>query len=462
AAAAARREAAAGDSLAVLAVCCMKEALAAAAGLGNLEAVAWVLQGLPIHSQDTQAQVDERDLAPADIVLARLPHFSDMLARLMTTCSFKEATSLVEVVVAVARLLPLQAQRAVSDLCFELMHQTEPQVTHTGLVRALVAAYATLRGKSELEALLTIVTHVQEVVGKAGDETQVEVSAPGVLHEGTAQLAALEVLRQLEGHLAEGEELLGAVVRGGGGAEAAAAAAGAVEGSAPAGSGGASGSGAGGSGDAMGNGAAAARSVKQLMEALCRRLREVLEVLQVVVQTRLGNPQVLEVQVEVLIKAYRLLGAAAKAHLPLKGSAAAAAAAGVAPPPPPPLGRAFHDLVALVHKDLTPPVYAAVGDDLSAPAAPVGGEEGVGAARLSRAKLKRDAKAYSQLVHAIEEWEKHLLSLEKAFKAQGVNLMRGAKRSTNRDFQIVVPAAGAGAGAGAAAGGEDRTERQRR
>ncbi|GLI65566.1 hypothetical protein VaNZ11_009043, partial [Volvox africanus] len=458
------------DSLAALAVSCMREVLAAAAGLGGLETVAWVLQGLPIHSQDTQAQVDERDLASSDIVLARLPHFSEMLARLMTTCAFKEAMSLVEVVVAVARLLPLQMQKAVSDICFDLMYQTEPQITHTGLVRALVAAYATLRGKSELEALLTIVTHVQVVVGKAGDETQVEVSAPGALHEGTAQLAALEVLRQLEGHLSEADELLGAVVRGGTGAVAAAAA-GAAEGTAPAGGGGASGSGAGsngsgtttgGGGTSTGNGAAAARSVKQLVEALCRRLREVLDVLQVVVQTRLGNPQVLEVQVEVLIKAYRLLGALAKAHLPLRGSAAATAA-GVALPPPPPLGRAFHDLVVLVHKDLTPPVYAAVGDDLSAPAAVAGGEEGVGAVRLSRAKLKRDAKAYSQLVHAIEEWEKHLLSLEKAFKAQGVNLMQGAKRSTNRDFQIVVTAAAGGGGGGAMAGsGEDRVERQRR
>ncbi len=33
--------------------------------------------------------MDERDLPPEDIVLARLPHFSDMMSRLMTTSSFK-------------------------------------------------------------------------------------------------------------------------------------------------------------------------------------------------------------------------------------------------------------------------------------------------------------------------------------------------------------------------------------
>ncbi|GLC50431.1 hypothetical protein PLESTB_000378800 [Pleodorina starrii] len=334
----------------------------------------------------------------------------------------EEAASLVEVVVAVARLLPPPGQRAVSDVCWELMDQTEPQVTHTGLVRALMAAHVTLRGTEDLPALRAVAGHVQEVIGKAGDETQAECSAPGALHDGTAQLAAMEALRLLEGHLAEGEELMAAAVRGGGcggggGAEEAAA-------------------GAGRGGVAPGGGAAAARSVGQLVEALCRRLAAVVDVLQTVVQTRLGNPQVLEVQTEVLIKTYKLLGALAKAHLPTKGSAAAASAA----PPPPPLGRPFHDLVARVHRDLTPPVYAAVGEDLSAApqAAPqAGGEEGGGAMRLSSAKLRRDAKSYSRLVHAIEDWEKQLLALEKAFKAQGVNLMRGAKRSTNRDFKIM-------------------------
>ncbi|GFR47114.1 hypothetical protein Agub_g8799, partial [Astrephomene gubernaculifera] len=154
------------------------------AGLGGLEAVAWVLRGLPIHSQDTQAQVDETDLPPDEVVFARLPHFSDMMERLMGNSCFKEATSLVEVVVAVARLLPEGAQRAVSDVCGELLKQEEPLVTHGSLVRALVAAHATLRGTQDLAALLVIATHVQDVVGAAGQETQLQTDTPAALHEG--------------------------------------------------------------------------------------------------------------------------------------------------------------------------------------------------------------------------------------------------------------------------------------
>lgn len=54
---AARREAAAADSLAGLAVGCLRELLGGAAALGGLRLVAWVLRGLPIHCQDTQVRV---------------------------------------------------------------------------------------------------------------------------------------------------------------------------------------------------------------------------------------------------------------------------------------------------------------------------------------------------------------------------------------------------------------------
>ncbi|GFR47115.1 hypothetical protein Agub_g8800, partial [Astrephomene gubernaculifera] len=114
------------------------------------------------------------------------------------------------------------------------------------------------------------------------------------------------------------------------------------------------GGGGGGGGGGRGS-AAAARSVAQLAEALCRRLHAAVDVLQTVVQTRLGSPPVLECQVAVLLRTYRLLGRLAKTHLPLKGAAAASA------PPPPPVSRPFQELVSLVHRNLTQGVYAAVG-----------------------------------------------------------------------------------------------------
>ncbi|KXZ43197.1 hypothetical protein GPECTOR_98g781 [Gonium pectorale] len=86
----------------------------------------------------------------------------------------QEALALVEVVVGVARLMPPAAQRAVSDAVWELMHQDEPPVTHAGLVRALLAAYVTLRGSEELAALKAVAAHIQEVVGASGQDTQIE------------------------------------------------------------------------------------------------------------------------------------------------------------------------------------------------------------------------------------------------------------------------------------------------
>ncbi|PNH12455.1 hypothetical protein TSOC_000549, partial [Tetrabaena socialis] len=77
------------------------------------------------------------------------------------------------------------------------------------------------------------------------------------------------------------------------------------------------------------------------------------------------------------------------------------------------------------------------------------------------ARLKKEAKDYPKLVQSVEDWDKQLLALEKVAKAQNVNLMRGAKRSINRDFQFrdaEGPRAGAGGGGGGAEDGADRSQ----
>ncbi|KAG2490245.1 hypothetical protein HYH03_011369 [Edaphochlamys debaryana] len=421
-----RREAAAADSLAGLAVACLREALGAAAALGGLEGVAWVLRGLPIHCQETQAQVDETDLPPEDIVAARWPHLGDMLDALARAASWKEAAALVEVVVAVARLLPAPAQRAVSDACWLLLQQEEPVMTHAGLARALVSAHVTLRGTDDLAAMRSVAEHAQAVVGRTDAATQEDADIPAGLNERTAPFAATQVLIQAQGCVAEGEVLLASVLRGSG------------EDAAP------------------GGVSLSSTTTHLLVEALCRRLQGLVGVLSVVTNSKHGTPQVLEKQADVVIGTYRLLGKLARAHLPRKGAAAAAG------PKPPPIKRPFQELASCVHRELTPNVYKALVDELAA-SNPVqrgpdeeGDEPGGGAPKQTTAKLRRDAKAFSDLIHAIEEWEKQLLALDKAHKSQGLNLMRGASRSINRDFQFAKqPRKAAGNGGGA----EDVAER---
>ncbi len=110
------------------------------------------------------------------------------------------------------------------------------------------------------------------------------------------------------------------------------------------------------------------------------------------------SPQVLRDQAAVVTRTYKLLSSLARAHHPAKGPAA---------PPPPPLSRPFQELVGFVHRELTPAVYTAIGDEVNANGGAgagagggEGGEEG-GAVRLSRAKLRQDAKAIPQLIFQV-------------------------------------------------------------
>lgn len=106
-------------------------------------------------------------------------------------------------------------------------------------------------------------------------------------------------------------------------------------------------------------------------------------------------PQVLREQAAVLTRTYKLLSSLARSHHPAKGPAA---------PPPPPLSRPFQELVGFVHRELTPAVYTAIGDEVNANGGAAGGGEGGeegGAVRLSRAKLRQDAKAIPQLIFQV-------------------------------------------------------------
>eukprot|EP00877_Chromochloris_zofingiensis_P001462 jgi/Chrzof1/11316/Cz05g32070.t1 len=128
-------------------------------------------------------------------------------------------------------------------------------------------------------------------------------------------------------------------------------------------------------------------------------------------------------QVRVLIKTYKLLGSLAKAHIPIKSTTATTCAQ------PGGLSKDFTAVVADVHKQLTPPVYNFISDTQ---------EIARDSRRDTLSKIKRDARSIPQLVFQIEEWEKQLVLVGRATKT---NLMRDAKRSTNRDFKInmVVP-----------------------
>lgn len=64
-------------------------------------------------------------------------------------------------------------------------------------------------------------------------------------------------------------------------------------------------------------------------------------------------------------------------------------------------------------------------------------EQGNSNTKGMTSKIKRENKYIPELIYQIEDYERYLIQLGKATK---LNLLRNAKRSTTRDFKILVPA----------------------
>ncbi|KAL4443972.1 hypothetical protein ABPG75_011709 [Micractinium tetrahymenae] len=194
-------------------------------------------------------------------------------------------------------------------------------------------------------------------------------------------------------------------------------------------------------------------------KAALTRLHKAAEVLALLAEARLqGTP--CEALVKSLIRLYKLLGLAAKAQAAPKGHKKDA----------PPLSAAFTELAIWANKSLTPPIYSFIqdvyGQQPDEEENEDGNEDGESdkkAKKRARAnaaaasKAKRESKQVPNLIFQIEEFERHLIRLS----AGGPNnLMVTARRATNRDFKIKLPAAAAEEGG--EAGSEGRAKRPRR
>ncbi|CAD7698370.1 unnamed protein product [Ostreobium quekettii] len=115
---------------------------------------------------------------------------------------------------------------------------------------------------------------------------------------------------------------------------------------------------------------------------------------------------------KVLQHMYKVLASATKHNQAPKGT-------NQAPP-----SRGFQRLVSAVHRHLTINVYALVSQ-LE--------QDEERAKGRTHAQIRWLQQQIPLLVYLVEQWEKGLIQLSKAGK---VDLMRNAKRSTNRDFKI--------------------------
>ncbi|GBF90249.1 hypothetical protein Rsub_03382 [Raphidocelis subcapitata] len=322
------------------------------------------------------------------------------------------------------------ASQALSDWAALACQQQEPEVTHLGLIKTLLEVHIRFsRARDDVASLALVASDIQRVVGQADTETQPTQTQgrafPALTAKRTGQPSGAFVLAYLEEALAEVERAIAGLARG------------PDEGGAPAG----------------------AAAQQRMRAAVCRRLEAAAGVLDVVVNTVFAAAPIVDATVKVLTRAYRTLLAAAKLHTPPRpergaaaagaggggsgrGVASSAAAAAVTPE--------FVKLAAFVNGGLTPHVYAFIHD--SHEPKDSDGEEAAArttlAARISRAR--RDARSIPNLVFGLEAWERQLVVAGKAAK---VNLLRNAKRSTNRDFKIKSAHIGGQPAPRAAAGG---------
>eukprot|EP00775_Hariotina_reticulata_P011123 gene11123-11277_t len=206
-----------------------------------------------------------------------------------------------------------------------VLQQEEPEVKHVALARTLLDMYIRFHGTDDLLPLKVAADEIQLLIGDThGTQATQEhgTHLPLLTSAKTAQPCATAVLGYVEECVAQLERLLAAHLKAGVLQE----------------------------GDAAGSAQALARS--RLAAATCERLQGLLQIVKVLVNTVLAMPSVLDQQMRLLTRAYKLLTGLAKAHQLPKGTAAAR------------FSSEFEALVVSVHK-LTPDVHAAVTDAVS-------------------------------------------------------------------------------------------------
>ncbi|KAK3244955.1 hypothetical protein CYMTET_45457 [Cymbomonas tetramitiformis] len=335
---------------------------------------------------------------PAEAVHLRLAHLERLVVRLAQGGLPREAETLAGVVGRLAGGLPAKlaaehtgfAERA----CCSALPQGCAAAEHPALARALVSLWLTLpEAPQDLKVALQLVEELHEVLGDEESDGAERSEKITVVNVRTARSVAAAVLGHAEAALEDAEWVLGAMRVGGSGGAGVTA----------------------GGGDARG----AARS--RVEAAVYERLDGVVQILAGMCRITELPGAVAETVLRVLTRVYKALEVAAKALLAPKGVKQALPA------------RQFSGLVEGCARELTPQVYEFIRIMQQAECE---NEADGGAGKASAAQIKREARSIPNLVFHVEMFEKCLIQLS---KATGVNLMRGAKRSTSRDFKINLP-----------------------
>ncbi|KAA6422807.1 MAG: hypothetical protein FRX49_07342 [Trebouxia sp. A1-2] len=295
----------------------------------------------------------------------------------------REAEAMAHALAFIGGLLPPALQQSISRTALEVCQNADTQVTHAGASKALISLHLSTAGTQDMEACMRVSKAVEHVLG-VDEDPRTQAQHLQVTSK-TGGATASNLFMHLEALLHAIDWLLTGLAK--------------MPSSSP-------------------SGTSTNSSHGQLREACYQRLNSLAEVLSVGVACSLKGPPSEQI-IKLLVTTYRLLKSAT---LLIK----APQKAQQSPP-----SAAFQSMVTTVHQQLTPSVYTFIFD-ASTHEDEEDQNQAPNAEKKAR-KAKKEGKQIGLLVKAIEEWEFNLIKLTRSC---GINLMRHAKKSTNRDFRM--------------------------
>ncbi|KAK9804377.1 hypothetical protein WJX72_009956 [[Myrmecia] bisecta] len=391
-----KKEREAPANLLLLAVQCLAQLVAMCAATRDRAALAHIMQGLqqdpssPAAPPAPSAGLDE----DCKSIAARLPLLKDMLWKLLEHSCHKEVEVFAHMLAMLGGMLPTPTASIMSGWALQACIE-DHQVSHTGATKALVALYVRLAGSADVKAARKVASELATVVGVSegtvtqedGHEASEEL--PVITEKSAAQIGGV-LFAHLEGELQRVAWLLQRLAL-----------------LLPSG---------------MNTTFISPRQAtgrRQLEDAAYGRLGELAQVLCLCLRIRLAGPTC-DHLVRCLITAFKVLGLAAKLNVTPKG---------MSPLLP---SKAFQRLVSSAHSTFTPAVYNFIHDDQALDTENTDANvESMEASNVN--KIKREARHIPALIFEKEKFEMFLIKQSKAGK---LDLMRKAKRSTNRDFKL--------------------------
>ncbi|BDA50979.1 probable fanconi anemia group I protein homolog [Coccomyxa sp. Obi] len=315
-------------------------------------------------------------------ITARLHHLRQLLLRLVENGFYKEVEIFCGALGHVARIIPHGSTTVFSEWAEECLRQGDAEAMPPRTIKALVGLLLDTGGGVDLRRAWLVADTVILALDEPGPESQsLASSVLLVMNKAACSSAALALFQYVDGNLQDLERLLVSLK--------------------------------------ISQGSWSSVSQTEVEEAIFKRQHGIIELLSKLMNTAsvvaLGNSVS-----RTVVLTYRALTAAAKVHIVGKGKTRCTPC------------QAFQDMVTLVLKQLTPSVYDFVSTCTIQQQQP--SELSQDGTTEAAASLKNEERMIPEIIFNLEVFEKHLIQIT----CYGhLNLMRHAKRSTNRDWRTV-------------------------